>query len=90
MKKNFEIIIGQYVLFSNQNIDIINAIKIIQIAIKKDKFNKILQYKKQKYIVGYTIDYHWQEVIGPEFDTGNPSDLGVHLYMKKKLRKRYD
>ena len=53
MKKNYEIIIGQYVLFSNQNIGIIDAIDVIQIAGKKDKFNKIFQYKNQKYIVRY-------------------------------------
>ena len=51
MKKNFEIIIADFVIFSNQNIGIIDAINVIQIAVKKDKFNKIFQYKKQKYIV---------------------------------------
>jgi len=71
MKKNFEIIIGQYSLFSNQNIGIIDAIDVIQIALKKNKFNKIFQYKKQKYIVGYTIDYHGYEVMGLEYDPEN-------------------
>ena len=51
MKKNFEITIADFVIFSNQNIGIIDAINVIQIAVKKDKFNKIFQYKKQKYIV---------------------------------------
>ena len=78
MKKNFEIIIGQYVIFSNQNIGIIDAIDVIQIALKKNKFNKIFQYKKQKYIVGYTIDYHWHEVIGPDCNTGDAPGLGVN------------
>lgn len=64
MKKNFEIIIGQYVLFSNQNIGIIDAIDVIQIALKKNKFNKIFQYKKQKYIVEFLIDYDWYEIMG--------------------------
>jgi len=51
MKQNYEIIIGVYSIYSNKNIQIIHAIDVLKKAFKKDKFNKIFEYKKQKYIV---------------------------------------
>lgn len=78
MKKNFEIIIGYYTVYSNKNIGIINAIEVIAKAKEKCKYNTIFQYKKQKYIVIVNFQRHQVSKLGECWKSGDPPGLRVN------------